>query len=433
MRAVGGSPRLLLLMATTIRWRVVPLLVRDDVDARGAGRVIPKSRFAPSLIRGLANAAMGREDLLAFWFGESDQPTPAFIREAGIASLRDGETFYSENLGRPYLRRALAGYLYDLHEREIGFDRVAVTTSGDSALMLASQLVVEPGDRVVAVTPLWPNAVEIPRVVGGLVECVSLEAREGRWTLPMERLLGALTPGTRMLILNSPNNPTGWTIDREEQRVILEHCRRLGIWIVADDVYERLVYTEGTRTAPSFLAIADERDRLIVVNSFSKAWTMTGWRVGWMVTPTVVVPDLAALIEYNTSCVADFAQRGAAEAIQRGEPYIAQLRKELAETKSRLTVALRQLPGVEVPEAGGAMYVFLRVAGESDSLDFATRLLDEAGLGLAPGRAFGAEGEGWMRWCYAARWPKIELGVERLAAFLARQPSVRQRSTVTVG
>jgi aspartate aminotransferase len=385
-------------------------------------------RFAPSLIRGLANFAMGRENLLAFWFGESDQPTPEFIREAAIKSLRDGETFYSENLGRPYLRRAISAYLTDLHGREIGVERVAVTTSGDSALMLASQLVVVPGDRVVAVTPLWPNAVEIPRVVGAQVACVSLEVRDGRWRLPLERLLDALTPGTRMLIINSPNNPTGWTIEREEQRAILEHCRRLGIWIVADDVYERLVYTEGMRLAPSFLGIAEEQDRLIIVNSFSKAWTMTGWRVGWMVVPPVVLTDLAPLIEYNTSCVADFAQRGAAEAIQHGEAHILQLRRGLAETKDKLTAALRQLPGVEVPEAGGAMYVFMRVAGERDSLRLAERLIDEVGLGLAPGRAFGPEGEGWLRWCYAAKWDKIESGVERLASFLARQPMVQEHS-----
>jgi aspartate aminotransferase len=381
--------------------------------------VNPKSRFSPSLIRGLSDRAMGRENLLPFWFGESDQPTPDFIREAAIASLREGETFYSENLGRPYLRQAIALYLTDLHGREIGVDRVAVTTSGVSALMLASQLLAGPGDRVVTVTPLWPNAVEIPKIVGAEVECVSLVVQQGRWALPLDRLLRALTPGTRMLVINSPNNPTGWTLEPAEQRVILEHCRRLGIWIVADDVYERLVFAEGMKSAPSFLGIAEESDRLIVVNSFSKAWTMTGWRVGWMVAPSKMLPELAPLIEYNTSCVANFAQRGAAAAMQFGETYVLRQRAELADTKCRLTAALRQLPGVEVPEASGAMYLFLRVAGESNSLNFAERLLDRVGLGLAPGRAFGPEGEGWMRWCYAARWEKNELGVERLGTFLA--------------
>jgi len=380
----------------------------------------PKPRFAPSLIRELANSAMGRGDVLPFWFGESDQSTPSFIREAAIASMREGETFYTENLGRPYLRNAIAAYLTGLHEREITVERIAVTGSGGSALMLASQLLLSPGDRVVTVTPLWPNAVEIPKIVSAQVECVSLEVRQGRWELPLEKLLHALTPETRMLVLNSPNNPTGWTMGREEQRAILDRCRRLGIWILADDVYERLIFTDGLRSAPSFLTLTEDQDRLIVVNSFSKAWTMTGWRIGWIVAPPAILLDLAPLIEYNTSSVAEFSQRAATKALEQGEPYVLQQRAELATTKDRLTVGLRQLPGVEVPEADGAMYAFLRIAGQNDSMQLARRLIDEAGLGLAPGRAFGPEGEGWLRWCYAANWSKNQLGLERLARFLTR-------------
>jgi aspartate aminotransferase len=379
-----------------------------------------KLRFSPSLVRAVANAAMGREDVLPFWFGESDQPTPSFIREVAIASLREGETFYSENLGRPYLRQAISTYLTDLHGQAIGIDRIAVTASGNAALMLASQMLVEPGDRVVAVTPLWPNAVEIPKVVGGQVTSVSLEVREGKWALPLEKLLEALTPQTRMLVLNSPNNPTGWTIARSEQKAILDHCRRHGIWIIADDVYERLIYTNGLRSAPSFLTLTDDQDRLIVVNSFSKAWTMTGWRVGWMVVPPAMLSDLGSLLEYNVSCVPEFSQRGGAIALKQGEPYVLRLREELAHTKKSLIATLRGLPRLEVPEADGAMYLFLRIAGETDSLQLATRLIDEVGLGLAPGRAFGPEGEGWLRWCYAAEWTKIESGIERLARFLSK-------------
>ena len=272
---------------------------------------------------------------------------------------------------------------------------------------------------MVTVTPLWPNAVEIPKIVSAQVECVSLEVRDGRWVLPLEKLLEALTPQTRMLVLNSPNNPTGWTIDRDEQQGILDHCRRLGIWILADDVYERLIFREGLRTAPSFLTLTDAGDRLIVVNSFSKAWTMTGWRVGWLVGPPAIFPDLAPLIEYNTSCVAEFSQRAATVALQQGESHVLRQRAELAATKDRLTAELRRLPGVELPEAEGAMYAFLRIAGQNDSMALARRLIDEVGLGLAPGRAFGPEGEGWLRWCYAVKWSRNELGLERLAKFLS--------------
>jgi aspartate aminotransferase len=379
-----------------------------------------QDRFSPSLVRAVANAAMGREDVLPFWFGESDQPTPTFIREAAIESLRAGETFYAENLGRPFLREALSTYLTDLHHCAIGKDRIAVTASGNSALMVASQLLLAPGDRVVTVTPLWPNAVEITKIMHGQVTRVPLEVRDGQWALPLEKLLQALTPDTRMLVLNSPNNPTGWTIRRAEQQAILEHCRRHGIWILADDVYERLIFSEGMRSAPSFLTMADEHDRLIVVNSFSKAWTMTGWRVGWMVAPPEVLPDLASLLEYNVSCVSDFSQRAGAIALEQGEPYVLKMRAELTQTKSKLITALRPLPRLEIPQADGAMYLFLRVAGEEDSLRLATRLIEEVGLGLAPGRAFGPEGEGWLRWCYAADWKKNESGIERLSRFLSR-------------
>jgi aspartate/methionine/tyrosine aminotransferase len=378
------------------------------------------SRFSPSLIREVANTAMGRHDVLPFWFGESDQSTPPFIREAAIASLRGGETFYSENLGRPYLRQAISTYLTNLHHLPIGAHQIAVTASGVSALMLASQLLVAPGDRVVAVTPLWPNAVEIPKVMSGRVTCVSLEVRHGRWILPLEKLLDALTPGTRMLVLNSPNNPTGWTIQRAEQAVILEHCRRHGIWIVADDVYERLVYADGMKTAPSFLTLAEPGERLIVINSFSKAWSMTGWRLGWMVAPPAVQAALAALLEYNTSCVSEFVQRAGVTALEQGEPYVAQLRAHLANTRAKLSAALSSLPRLQVPEADGAMYLFLRVDGEDDSVRLAKRLIEGAGLGLAPGRAFGPEGEGWLRWCYAADTKKIESGIDRLAQFLSK-------------
>ena len=379
-----------------------------------------ESRFSPSLIRAVANTAMGRQDVLPFWFGESDQSTPPFIREAAVASLRHGETFYSENLGRPYLREAISTYLTNLHHLPIGGDRIAVTGSGVSALMLASQVLVSPGDRVVIVTPLWPNAVEIPKVMSGRVTCVSLEVQHGRWTLPLEKLLHALTPGTRMLVLNSPNNPTGWTIAGAEQAAILEHCRRHGIWIIADDVYERLVYADGMKTAPSFLTLAEPAERLIVINSFSKAWTMTGWRLGWMVVPPAVQTDLGSLIEYNTSCVPEFVQRAGVIALEQGEPYVAQLRSQLANTRANLFAALSALPQLQIPEADGAMYLFLRVSGEEDSVRLAKRLIEEVGLGLAPGRAFGPEGEGWLRWCYAADSEKIESGIERLARFLSK-------------
>jgi aspartate/methionine/tyrosine aminotransferase len=240
-------------------------------------------QLRPSRIREVANAAMGRQDLIAFWFGEPDEVTPAFIRQAAIESLQAGETFYSHNLGLPELREAIAAYLTRLH-RPTGVERVAVASSGLSALMIASQALVGPGERVVEVTPLWPNLVEIPKILGAAVTTVPLRFAPQGWTLDLDELLATLTPRTAALYINSPNNPTGWTIAPAAQRAILEHCRRHGIWIFADDAYERLYYADATprapAVAPSFLEICEAQDRVVSTNTFSKSWLMTGFRLG---------------------------------------------------------------------------------------------------------------------------------------------------------
>jgi len=371
-----------------------------------------------SLIRVVANAGMGRTDVLPFWFVESDQPTAPFIREAAMQSLSSGETFYSQNMGRPYLREALAGYLSGLHGTDVSPGRIAAVGSGVNALMLAAQTIVSPGDRVVAVTPLWPNITEIPKILGADVVRVPLTVANGKWSLDLDRLLAALTPGTRMVIINSPNNPTGWTIEEDEVDAVLAHCRKHGIWVLSDDAYERLVHDPARIVAPSFLARYQPGDRIISANTFSKAWTMTGWRAGWLAVPEELSTDLGKIIEYNTSCIFEPVQRAATVAIAQGEPEVARLRAQLTATRELLVGELRALPGVVVPEAGGAMYVFFRIAGWDDTLSLAKRLVEEAGLGLAPGGAFGPEGEGWLRWCHATSPDKLLEGVGRLKGFL---------------
>lgn len=347
----------------------------------------------PSLIREVANAGFGVPDMLPFWFGESDRVTPDFIRDAAAAALRDGATFYTHNLGTAPLRDAIASYVSARHGATAA-DTVAVTSSGVSALMLVAQMLVGPGERVVAVTPLWPNLVEIPKILGAQVECVPLGYGDAGWQLDVGRLLAALTRGTRMLLINSPNNPTGWTMSRDDQQAVLAHCRRHGIWLVADEVYERLAFdADDAHGAPSFLDIASRDERVVVVNSFSKAWAMTGWRLGWLVAPAAVMADLSKLVEYNTSCAPGFVQAAGEVALRDGEPFVRSFVAALRDARDHLVAALRTLPGVEVPPPPGAMYLFLRLPGASDSLAFCKTLVREAGLGLAPGSAFGPEGK----------------------------------------
>jgi aspartate/methionine/tyrosine aminotransferase len=373
--------------------------------------------LAPSLIREVANEGMSDPDVLAFWFGEPDAVTPPFIRAAAAESLARGETFYTQNFGMPELRDAIATYVSGLHAA-VPAERIAVTASGMSALMLTVEALVAPGDRVVVVTPLWPNLVEIPKILSGNVECVALACRHGEWSLDLDRLMGALTADTRLLLVNSPNNPTGWTLTRDEQRAILERCRQHGTWLVADDVYERLYYREATSAAPSFLDLADPDERVVSTNSFSKSWLMTGWRLGWIVAPRALMPDLGKLVEYNTSCSPVFVQRAGVVALREGEPTVAATRARLRRARDRLVAALRALPGVEVAPPAGAMYAFFRIDGVTDSLAFCRRLVQQAKLGLAPGRAFGPEGEGFVRWCFAASDERLDHGTARLAHFL---------------
>ena len=385
-----------------------------DLNARSAVRGLVASQ-----IREVANAGMGEPDILPFWFGEPDEVTPAYIRDAGIASIAAGETFYTQNFGIPELRAAIAGYVTRLHG-PVAEGNVAVTSSGMSALMLAVEALVDHGDRVVCVTPLWPNLTEIPKILGARVVRIGLSFDRSGWRLDLDRLLAALAPGTRALIVNSPNNPTGWTLDREAQAAIFAHCRRHGIWIVADDVYERLYYATAA-CAPSFLDLADAHDRLVSTNSFSKAWLMTGWRLGWVVAPGELMPELGKLIEYNTSCAPAFVQRAGVVAITQGEPTVRHTLERFRTARDFLVAELGAIDGIEVASPPGAMYVFFRVEGVAKSLDFCKRLVREARLGLAPGSAFGPEGEGFVRWCFAASEDRLRDGVQRLRAFLARR------------
>ncbi|CAB3722622.1 pyridoxal phosphate-dependent aminotransferase [Paraburkholderia rhynchosiae] len=394
---------------------------------------IPNARDAvralrPSQIREVANAGFGVADVLPFWFGESDRVTPAFICDAASAALAAGDTFYTHNLGIAPLRAALADYVSELHGATSP-GHIAVTSAGVNALMLAAQLVVGAGDRAVAVTPLWPNLVEIPKILGAHVETVSLTYGEHGWQLDVEQLLAALTPDTKMLLVNSPNNPTGWVMSREQQRAVLAHCRRHGIWIVADEVYERLYYPDDSatpsrgpvaRTAPSFLDLATRDERVVCVNSFSKAWLMTGWRLGWIVAPAGLMDDLGKLVEYNTSCAPAFVQQAGIAAVQQGERVTQELVHDLRASRDHLVRALSAVPGVDVKAPPGAMYLFFSMTGASRSLELCKAMVREVGLGVAPGSAFGPQGEGFLRWCYACDIARLDAGVERLRRFLAQ-------------
>ncbi len=379
------------------------------------------TQLQASKIREVANAGLGRGDVLAFWFGESDEVTPDFIRQAAIDSLQQGETFYAHNLGLPELRDAIAQTMTQRHGA-VTPERIAVTSGGVSGLMLAMQALVNPGDQVLVVTPVWPNLTAQPLILGAQLQTLALQAVNGRWTLPLQDLLKRITSATKLLVLNSPNNPTGWTLSREEQLTLLAHCRQTGTWILADEVYENLYYLPTHHAcAPSFLDICKPDDRLVVAHSFSKSFLMTGWRLGWLVMPEAMTAHMGKLIEFNTSCASTFVQRAGVVALQRAAEVTPRVVAHLKACRDTLVGELQQLPGVELATPDGGMYAFFRLPGHTDDLQTAKRLVAEAGLGLAPGSAFAPEAQGWLRWCFASKdLSRLTLGAERLRGWLAK-------------
>ena len=382
------------------------------------------------MIRQVANAGMGRSDVLKFWFGESDEVTPQFIRDAAAESMQRGETFYAQNLGLPELREAIASYASGLRTQgaaKIGAERIAVTSGGVNALMLAVQALVNSGDEVVVVTPVWPNLTAQPAILGAMLNCISLRPVHGAWQLDMAELLAAITSNTKLLILNAPNNPTGWTLSRADQQTLLAHCRKTGTWILADEVYERLYFeTTPNGCAPSFLDIAQADDKLVVVNSFSKSFLMTGWRLGWLVMPPAMTAQIGKLIEFNTSSAPVFIQRAGLVAIERTQEVTPRVVAHLKTCRDTLVPLLQAVPGVQVAPAKGGMYAFFRLEDQTrfgDSLAVAKSLVLEAGLGLAPGNAFmphaTAGSQGWLRWCFASQdLSRLGQGAERLKHWL---------------
>jgi aspartate/methionine/tyrosine aminotransferase len=371
-----------------------------------------------SLIREVSEAGRYMQDVIPLWFGEPDTVTPDFVREAAKLALDEGKTFYAPNPGIPPLREAIAAYL-KRNNRPVATSRIAVTASGVNALMLVAQALLSPGDRVVIPTPAWPNMDGIARVMGAEVTDMPLRLMNGIWRADLDELLAAITPQTKLLFLNSPGNPTGWTLTGAEQRAILEKCRQTGTWILSDDVYERLYFAGDA--APSFLEVADEQDRVVSVNSFSKSWAMTGWRLGWIVAPPALMDAIGKLNEFNMSSAPTFIQHAGVVALDQGDGFIAETRARYLKARDIAHAALSAVPGITAPRPDGAMYLFLKVEGCTDSLGLAKSLLHSARVGIAPGAAFGAGGEGHLRLCFAQSEARIREASGRLAEALSKR------------
>src|SRR3954454_11993004 len=363
------------------------------------------------------NYGRERPGLIPLWAGEGDLPTPSFICEAATRSLAAGETFYTYQRGIPTLREALARYHTALYAGEFSADEFYVAGWGMQAIQIVLGMIAGAGDEVLIPTPTWPNAAAAGIVGARPVEVPMSFGNDG-WSLDFERLAGAVTPRTRALFIVSPSNPTGWTATREDLVSLLALARRHGLWIVADETYARFWYGEGPR-APSFFDVMDADDRILFVNTFSKNWAMTGWRIGWIAARPALGQVIENMIQYATSGVAQFMQRAAVTALERGEDFAAQMVQRARRGRDIACNALSATGRVRFVEPQGAFYLFFSVDGEPDTRRLALRLVDEANVGLAPGTAFGAGGERFMRLCFARNAEQLVIAMERLAAAIS--------------
>jgi aspartate/methionine/tyrosine aminotransferase len=378
----------------------------------------PEARDAPeSGIVAVFNYGRGRAGLIPLWAGEGDLPTPSFICEAAVKSLAAGETFYTYQRGIPELRDALAGYHARTYGRSFDPERFFITGSGMMAIETAVRMAVGGGDEVIVPTPTWPNILASVGVAGGAAKPVAMRLGNDGWRLDLDELFDAVGPRTRAMFLNSPSNPTGWTASKDELRALLAFARDRGLWIIADEVYHRFYY-DGPRS-PSFYDVADAEDPVIYVNTFSKNWAMTGWRIGWIMAHPALGPVIENLVQYATSGVAPFMQRAACVALERGESFAAHQVARARAGREIVCNALAATGRCRFAMPDGAFYLFFAVSGETDTRRLALRLIDQAGVGLAPGTAFGAGGEGFVRLCFARNAAELETAARRLAAALA--------------
>jgi len=366
---------------------------------------------------------MSMDGVLRLYFGESNLPTPDYIKQAAIRAMHEGFTFYTENAGLPSLRRAIAENYRRLHSVELDpASEIVVTASGVQALNLGIRCVLDPGDEGIALTPAWPNGSSSMAMANATVHQIPHPLCDERYRIDFDALERAVTPRTRLLLYTSPSNPLGWVATEEEQQALLDFARRHGLWLLADEVYDRLYYSGAALgdPAPSILRKATRDDAIMVVHSFSKSYCMTGWRLGWLVARRDVAGKATQLNEFVVSHAPTFTQKAGEVALAEGEAELRRMLDRLRGNRDLCLNALRGLPGVTVPKPDGAFYLFPKIEGVTDSFAFCKQLLEETRVGLAPGVAFGAGGEGSIRICYAADESVLEPAMERLTKYLRK-------------
>jgi aspartate/methionine/tyrosine aminotransferase len=367
----------------------------------------------------VAMLGLGDASVLPLWFGESDLVTPKFIRDAATAALEDGKTFYIHARGIEALRSALS----DFHRRTSGavvdVERITVPGAAMLAITCALQALIETGDSIVIVSPIWPNIFQAARIAGAVPKMVRLKEDwgNGKWMLDLEDLFAACDGRTKAIFIASPGNPTGWMMAADEQKRLLTFARERGIAIISDEVYGTLTY-DGSAHAPSFLSIAGPDDPVFVIGSFSKPWAMTGWRIGWLVHPLSLATAMGVMAQADNTGAAHFLQYGALAALSpQGDEFRGELLARCAKGRAVVEDFIQSQNRIRWLKPDGAFYGFLHVEGLKDSLGFAQEMVRSVKVGVAPGMAFSlgdARDESWLRICFAQDDRKLAEGIARI-------------------
>lgn len=373
-------------------------------------------KLSPNVAAELLRYSRTKPGVISLAQGEGDAATPDFIIEAATRAMQEGKTFYGPTLGNPELRQEIANYYAHIFNLNIPTSRIFVTASGTTAVHLALMSVLDEGDEVVAVTPIWKNLVGIIEMTGASFNEVTMSEEETGWKLDLEKLFSACTPNTKVILLVTPSNPTGWIMDKKDMVALLEFARARGIWIVSDEIYSRTTY--GQIRAPSFLDISDPEDKVFIVNSFSKSWAMTGWRLGWLVGPASTESKIYDLALYQNLCPPSFVQYGGIAALRHGEDFIRSQMAHWASNRDLVTERFSQMERIVFTPAPASFYAFFRIEGIDSSLDYARKFIDEAGVSLAPGCSFGSDCGNYFRMCFGASPEKMHKAIDRLENFL---------------
>ncbi len=372
-----------------------------------------------SQILEVAERAYGRDNVIRLYAGESDEPTPEFIVAAANQAMKAGQTRYTLSRGVPELREEIAAYYRRIYGKPVVAEQITVTVGGMQALSQTLLALMQPGEEVLIPVPVWPNILEATRIARAVPKAVSMIFDPARgWTLKLADLFNAVTPATRAIFINSPANPTGWTMSADEMQQVLAFCRERRLWLISDEVYGRMVY-DGSDKAPSMLDIMEPEDRVVICNTLSKNWSMTGWRVGWALAPVALGQVYDNLMQYGSTGATTFVQAAAVVALRDGDDHVAQMARQCAAGREIICTALESIPGIRLVRPAGAFYVFFSVEGMADSRAVAFDILDQVGVALAPGSAFSPAGEGWLRLCFGVSHNALRDAADRLHKYFA--------------